>query len=436
MSSEFRVQSSELPSPFLLSMRERAGVRVLIALCIFHFASLNSHALDLHGFLQGNYSARITDDGPPQENGSDYLLSEERFQLKLSETSKDGSASLFLRTDFFHDGVDEESDIVVREGFIDYTKGNLDMRLGRQIVTWGTGDLLFINDVFPKDYEAFYSGRPLEYLKAPVDGLKIGLSSAISAEVIAIPTFEPNRFPGSDRFYLFDPFPSATERITEKPGDRLNDTELAARLYRYIGSYDVSLYAYKGFSRMPGMRADQAVTTVTTIYPELAVYGASVTGNVIGGIGNLEAGYYDSREDRDGADPTVENSKWKFMAGYRKEAGADLTVGVQYYMEVMDDYSDYKRTLPAGFPKDDRVRDYATLRITKMLLYQTLRLSFFGIYSPSDEDYLLNPEGVYKLTDELSLTIGGNVFGGKENHTQLGQLDRNDNIYANLRYEF
>src|SRR3990170_8509421 len=139
MSSEFRVQSSELPSPFLLSMRERAGVRVLIALCIFHFASLNSHALDLHGFLQGNYSARITDDGPPQENGSDYLLSEERFQLKLSETSKDGSASLFLRTDFFHDGVDEESDIVVREGFIDYTKGNLDMRLGRQIVTWGTG---------------------------------------------------------------------------------------------------------------------------------------------------------------------------------------------------------------------------------------------------------------------------------------------------------
>ena len=410
--------------------------RELLVIWFFCLFTTPAYAFDLHGFLQGNYSARVTDDGPPQEDGSDYLLSEERFQLKLSETSKDGSASFFLRTDFFHDGVDDESDMEVREGFIDYTKGNLDMRLGRQIVTWGTGDLLFINDVFPKDYEAFYSGRPLEYLKAPVDGLKVGLSSAISAEVVAIPTFEPNRLPGSDRFYLFDPFPSSVERVTEKPGKRLNDTELAVRVYRYIGSYDVSLYAYKGFSRMPGMRADQAMTTVTTFYPELAVYGASVTGNVIGGIGNLEAGDYDSREDRDGTDPTVENSKWKFMAGYRKEAGTDLTVGVQYYMEVMDDYSDYKSSLPAGFPKDDKVRDYVTLRLTQMLLYQTLRLSFFGMYSPSDEDYLLNPEGVYKLTDELSLTAGVNVFGGKENHTQLGQLDRNDNIYANLRYEF
>ncbi len=405
-----------------------------IAYCLSPIASF---ALDLHGFLQGNYSARVTDDGPPQEDGSDYLLSEERFQLKVSETSKDGSASLFLRTDFFHDGVDDESDMEVREGFIDYTKGNLDMRLGRQIVTWGTGDLLFINDVFPKDYEAFYSGRPLEYLKAPVDGLKVGISSDIaSAEIVAIPTFEANRLPGSDRFYLFNPFPSAVERVTEKPGSRLNDTELAARLYRYIGSYDVSLYAYKGFSRMPGMRADQAMTTVTTFYPELAVYGASVTGNVIGGIGNLEAGYYDSREDRGGDDPSIENSKWKFMAGYRREAGTDLTVGVQYYMEVMDDYSDYESSLPAGFPKEDRIRDYATLRITKMLLYQNLRLSIFTMYSPSDEDYLVNPEASYKLTDELSLSIGGNIFGGKENHTQLGQLDRNDNIYANLRYEF
>lgn len=399
-------------------------------------ASSPVYALDLHGFLQGNYSGRITDDGPPQENGSDYLLSEERLQLKLSETSKDGSASFFLRTDFFHDGVAEKSDLEVREGYIDYTKGRIDLRLGRQIITWGTGDLLFINDVFPKDYEAFYSGRPLEYLKAPVDGLKIGLSSAVSAEVVAIPTFEPNRLPGSDRFYLFDPFPSAAGRVTEKPGERLNDTEFAARLYRYIGSADISLYAYKGFSRMPGMRANQAMTTATTFYPELSVYGASITGNIISGIGNLEAGYYDSTDDRSGKDPAVENSKWKFMAGYRKEAGTDLTVGVQYYMEVMDDYSDYKGSLPAGFPKEDRIRDYATLRLTKMLLYQTLRLLLFTIYSPSDEDYLLNPEASYKLTDELSLTVGGNVFGGKDDFTPFGQLEKNDNMYANLRYEF
>ncbi|MEK7850921.1 MAG: hypothetical protein AAB275_03480, partial [Deltaproteobacteria bacterium] len=127
-------------------------------------ASSPVYALDLHGFLQGNYSARVTDDGPPQANGSDYLLSEERFQLKVSESSKDGSASFFLKTDFFHDGVDNNDDIEVREGYIDYTKGAIDLRVGRQIITWGTGDLMFINDIFPKNYNAFFSGRPMEYL--------------------------------------------------------------------------------------------------------------------------------------------------------------------------------------------------------------------------------------------------------------------------------
>lgn len=398
-----------------------------------------AYALDLHGFMQGNYSARVTGDGPPQKDGSDYILSEERFQLKASEASKDGNASFLLKTDFFHDGVDQRDDIEVREGYLDYTKGPLDLRLGRQIITWGTGDLLFINDIFPKDYRAFYSGRPMEYLKAPVDGLKLGLSSdMVSAELVHIATFEPNRLPASDRFYVFDPFPSITKRVKERPNRRYGDTELAARIYRYFGSTDLSIYAYKGFSRMPAVRADSITnpTTVTYFYPELAVYGASISGGALGGVGSLEAGYYDFRDDRSGTDPFVENPKWKFMAGYREEIGTDFTAGIQYYMEVMNEYGNYKDSLPVGMPKEERIRDYATLRLTKMLLYQTLRFSFFGMYSASDEDYLVNPEASYKLTDELSVTGGGNIFGGKENHTQLGQLDRNDNMYVNLRYEF
>jgi hypothetical protein len=397
----------------------------------------NCHALDLHGFLQGNYSVRVTGDPPPAEDGTDYILSDERLQLKLSESSKDGSASFLLKADFFHDGVEKDDDMEVREGYIDFTKGPIDLRLGRQVITWGTGDLLFINDIFPKDYRAFYSGRPLEYLKAPVDGLKIGLTSElVSAELVHIATFEPNRLPEADRFYVFDPFPSVASRTEERPDRRYGDTELAARVYRYFGSTDVSIYAYKGFSRMPGMRTDSSMATVTTFYPGLAVYGASISWNFAGGIGNVEAGYYDSRDDRSGTDPSIENSKWKFLAGFRKEIGSDFTAGVQYYAEVMDDYPEYKDSLPIGFPKDERIRDYVTLRLTKMLLYQTLGLSLFGIYSPSDEDYLINPEGLYKLTDELSLTVGGNIFGGKKDFTSFGQLDRNDNLYANLRYEF
>ena len=49
---------------------------------------------------------------------------------------------------------------------------NLDVKLGRQVLTWGTGDLLFLNDLFPKDWVSFFAGRDDEYLKAPSNTLR------------------------------------------------------------------------------------------------------------------------------------------------------------------------------------------------------------------------------------------------------------------------
>lgn len=33
----------------------------------------------------------------------------------------------------------------------------LDVKIGRMVSTWGTGDLVFINDMFPKDWQSFLS---------------------------------------------------------------------------------------------------------------------------------------------------------------------------------------------------------------------------------------------------------------------------------------
>ncbi|MBM2838357.1 MAG: hypothetical protein HW415_982 [Deltaproteobacteria bacterium] len=80
---------------------------ILFLLTVYgsRFTISTAYALDIHGFVQGNYAARVTGDDPVGQNGSDYLLSEERLQLELSERSKDGSASFFIKSDFFRDGV-------------------------------------------------------------------------------------------------------------------------------------------------------------------------------------------------------------------------------------------------------------------------------------------------------------------------------------------
>ncbi|NIM18808.1 MAG: hypothetical protein GTO51_00915 [Candidatus Latescibacteria bacterium] len=402
-------------------------------------AQFGDRNIEVHGYLLGNYAGRTTGLSPAGGRFSDFMLSEERLRLDIETWSEAVEAAARIRLDMFHDALGRDFDIDLREAYINYTAGPFDFTLGRQIVTWGVGDLIFINDVFPKDWESFFLGRPLEYLKFGVDGLRMRLSSGlVNADILAVPTFEPDNLPGSDRFFLFDPLAAISSRREQLPGRTFENTELAVRVYRYIWGFDVSGYAYKGFWRSPGMMTDDpaAPTEVMIFYPELFVYGFSAQGRAPGGVVSLEAGYYDSRDDSDGADPSIPNSQVRFLIGYQRQMWEDFNAGVQYHAERMQDHETYTASLPGGFPEQSEYRDTVTLRLTQLLKHQTLKLSFFGFYSPADTDYLLQPSITYKFADSFSTTIGGNIFGGKEETTFLGQFEKNDNTYLSALFTF
>jgi len=408
----------------------------LFLLFFFCCFSLFAHASDisLHGFLQGNYSLNTAHANP---DGGDFKLAEERLQLKL-DISKD-PFHLFVKADGWYDDIARNWDSELREGYVDYTTSNWDTRIGRQVITWGLGDLVFINDVFPKDYEAFFSGRPLEYLKKGVDGAKIGIYPGFASfELVAIPFFTPNTFPSRNRFWMFDPMPGVTDREKEKPAVSLDNTELAVRAYREIAGFDAAIYYYRGFFRQPSIIPDNPVipSKLTLFYPKLSEYGASLQGRALDGVLSLEAGYYDSREDRQGTDPMLPNSQTRFLVGYQRQLWEDFTIGIQYYAQYMHDYTAYKNSLPSGFPQEKRLQDLVSIRLTQFLMHQTLRLSWFSFWSPSDGDYLLNPEIKYNFSDHVWAAIGGMVFGNGEKWSQFGQFDKNDNVYFQLRYEF
>jgi hypothetical protein len=390
--------------------------------------------VSLHGFLQGNYSAAVAHSNP---DGGNFKLAEERLELKL-DASK-GPFHLFIKEDGWYDHIDKKWDSDLREGYVDYTAADWDARVGRQIITWGVGDLIFINDVFPKDYEAFFSGRPIGYLKKGVDGAKIGIyPDFASFEVVVIPFFTPNVYPSPGRFDVFDPMPGVTDREKVEPAVTLGDTEVAIRAYRSIAGFDASVYFYRGFSRQPSMMPDNPFMPekLTLFYPELSVYGASLQRSALDGVLSFEAGYYDSRQDRKGTNPVIPNSQTRFLLGYQRQMWEDFTVGVQYYGEYMHDYSAYVSSLPGGFPRQPRYYDLTSLRLTQLLKQQTLKLSFFGFYSPAVGEYFLNPEVRYSFTDHVWAAIGANVFGGGTESGEFGQFSKDDNTYVQLRYEF
>lgn len=395
--------------------------------------------VEIHGFLLGTYAGRTTGARPGSEEGGDFLLGEERLRLDLTAWPEAVEAALRFKGDVFHDALAGAVELDLREAYVDYTAGDFDFRLGRQIATWGVGDLLFINDVFPKDWVSFFSGRPLEYLKVGADGFRTRYSSTVAnVELHLIPFFEPDNLPTPDRFVLFDPFASVQTRDQERPPTTYPNTELALRVYRKIADIDVSLYAYRGFWRTPALKPDSftSPTRVSAFYPHLSVYGMSAQAGALRGVLSFETGYYQSRDDGGGGDPTIPNSQARVLVGYQRQLREDSNLTVQYYAEIMRDRAAYLESLPGGYAAQRAYRDVITLRLEQLLEHQTWKLSLMTFYSASDHDYLVQPQASHAFSDNLAATVGANIFGGRRDRSFFGQLDANDNVYLSVRFDF
>jgi len=405
--------------------------------------TINGKLPPIHGFLESDYGYKFKNDTTEKD---EYNLLEQRLQLKTRYYPKwflaDWDSEVFFRGDFT---VDEyfsgKTDFDLREFYTQFSpNGSTDVKIGRQVFTWGTGDYLFINDVFPKDYVSFFLGRDDEYLKAPSDGARVSFYNKLAnLDLVVIPFFQPNTIAKGDRLSFLDTFQKGiagtnSDRRLIEPPNQLNNTEYALRLHRTFNSYEAAVYYFYGFYEMP--RGYKNETNKELFYPPLNVYGASLRGPFLMGIGNIEIGYYDSRDDRKGDDRLIENSSFKLLTGYEKDMGNDFRIGVQYLYEEILDYDNYREALLVQDYRWDEYRHLLTLRLTKLLWAQTLHLGFFTFYSPSDEDTYLRPTVSYDVNDHLTTTLGANLIWGKDDSTEFGQMERDSNIYFRLRYSF
>ncbi|UCD64422.1 MAG: hypothetical protein JSW34_03025 [Candidatus Zixiibacteriota bacterium] len=396
--------------------------------------------VSLDGFLQGLYGARLDSHNP---TSTEQTASETRMQLRAEHFGDKGE--FFGRLDFFWDGADTaDYDWELREGYLKFRLGSsFDFKIGRQVLTWGTGDLIFINDVFAKDYRSFFVGRDDQYLKAPQNAIRAEYYHNIgSLAVVWTPRFEPNRLPTGRRLSYYSPM--AGDIVGTEMGDEfffdpplpeaeLKNGEVAARFQRRLGGFASAVYFYRGFYKNPlGMDLDNMVP----IYPRLNVYGASIRGAIWGGILWAEGGYFDSRDDRCGEKPNVPNSSITGMVGFERQVATDLTVNGQWQLDYMTDYDQFAAQQPEGVYVRDEVRHLLTSRITKRLNMETITLSGFLFYSPSDEDLYFRFSTEYKYTDEITLALGGNIFDGKYENTEFGQFALNDNVYVKVTYGF
>jgi len=398
---------------------------------------------NLSGFWDTRAGIRLRDD--PRQR--DTALAETRLQLSYQQRA--GPVVFRLTGDLLHDDVADSQRIRLergqgwldlREAFVDTPLGeDLDLRTGRQILTWGVGDLVFLNDLFPKDWNSFFAGRDVEYLKAPSDASKLSVYTAVAnADLVYTPRFDADRSLDNQRLSFFHPRSNDIigQNMTMdpiRPENWFDDDEWALRIYRTINSWEVAIYGYNGFWKSP-----QGFDPIAgqPAFPRLRSWGASLRGPLHTGILSAEAAWYDSMDDPMGQDPLVPNSQARFLVGYEQELVRNLTLGLQYYLERTLDFSALEENLPAGFSEPDRNRHLLTTRLTLLTHGQNVTWSLFGFVSPSDEDLYLRALWSWKYTDEWTVEAGFNWFEGHHEHTFFAQLETNSNAYLGIRFGF
>lgn len=419
-----------------------------LALTVVLWAALIASAVAqpiLGGFVEVNQGARIEKnealgDGDFGERA--YPRSEFRAQITARDDVDRGS--FFLRMDVVSDATaHQRSFIDLREAYLKvYLARWLDVKVGRQVATWGTGDLVFANDLFAKDWQAFFTGLDDAYLKPPQDLLRVSIYRRnVTAEIAVSPHFTPDNLPHGVRLSVFNPFAGQTVGAdlapsVIRPAKTARNGELFGRVFGYQNSTEWSLYGYKGFWPTPQGARMTSEMTGELYYPRLWSAGASIRRPVGSFLVHAEAVAYVSQDDPDGDDPMIANSQVRGFVGAEKSLGNDWTVSGQYFGEWMLDYDEYQAGVMPGGPAYDELRSTITMRVNKFLLDQNLQLMAFAYYGVSDRDWHVRPAVTYKVNDAVSWTVGGSLIGGDEPYTMFGQFRDNSNIFTRLRYSF
>jgi len=351
------------------------------------------------GFLEAGLGTRFDED--PLVDKRNTL---EELRWRIESEWRPGKVTVGVRADAIYDAIESKWDADFRDLTAAFSLGDtIDVKVGRQVQTWGTGDLVFLNDLFPKDFISFFAGRDDEYLKAPGNAARFTwYSDAINADFVWTPIFEPDIYLTGERFSFYSP--QAGENIAPsppfhapEPDESFSNGEFALRLYRTVESTEYAVYAYRGFFKQPP-------------FAEMNAYGASFRRPAGPGLFNIETSHYDSDTDQT-----------RFLLGYEWEAQPRFTVGLQYYLERNEAAKN---------------RYMLTNRLTYRAGMDKYTWSLFTFYSPSDDDYYFRPQFTYRHSDEWSLTAGANLLGGDEAHTFFGQLDDASNAYVRVRYHY
>lgn len=389
----------------------------------------NALRVQAKGFLDTYHAFRT-------EGKADWMASRTRVrgEVKLEK----GVASLFVSMNATYNAIlKDRTGMELREAYLAYAKGNLDLRLGRQIVVWGVADALRLTDcVSPFDYTEFLA-QDYDDIRMPVNALRAKYTwRAVTFEAIGIPVADFFILPTDQRNPWALSLPSATLPYTidmesGKPEKRLRNMEYGGRITVSLSGIDFSLSALRTWNKMPALSLafseDGKQLQVKGEYRRMTMLGADCSLPVGQFVLRTEAAcYFDEVQSRGVGKDVVCRNTYNILAGVDWYPGNDWNFSAQYCHKYtagnLDGLSVYRN---AGL---------ATARISKELLRNMLKLSTFAYIDVANGGVFNRFSASYALNDQIELTAGYDFFHADKGKFQM--YDRNSEIWAKMKYSF
>ncbi|MCK5760843.1 MAG: hypothetical protein KAH33_06085, partial [Candidatus Delongbacteria bacterium] len=330
----------------------------------------------------------------------------------------------------------------LRELYLDIFFDTMDIRIGKQQVIWGKADGVFITDIIsPKDLTEFLL-PDFDEIRLGVTGLKLDYSIGDSTfEIVWLPIFTPTIIPEvgsiwrvSKKFVspngteIIPTFDHSKEDITAS----LENSEVFGK-FSYMNSFaDLEFmagYAWDDDFAMHANLDTLGTLTITPEYHRLGIVGGSFN-KVVGpfvfkGEGAYYSGKYFSTTEMADPDKVTQKDYINYLIGVDYSLfGVNLFA--QFMQKIILDYDDAL--------VNDKTENMVTFLASDDYINDTLNLQVFLYYDFVESDALIKPKVTYDLNDGFEIGIGANIFTGYEG--VFGQYDKNDMLFAKLKYSF
>ena len=340
----------------------------------------------MKGFLDTYHAART-------EGKADWMASRTRARGEM--TLEKGPASLFLSVNATYNALlNDRTGIELREAYLSYAKGNVDLRVGRQIIVWGVADALCIPvstfGIVPTDPRNPWALRPT----ATSQPYTIDLESG-------------------------------------KPAKRLANMEFGGRLCLNLSGLDLSLSGLRTWNKMPVVATrlgdDGHSLRIDGQYRRMTMLGADCSlpiGRFV--LRGETACYFDEVQGAIMGKEASRRDVLHALLGIDWFPGNDWNVSAQYahrHLTGRLDHADAHRN--SGL---------ATARIGKELLRNTLKLSTFAYIDVTNSSVFNRFSAAYALNDQIELTVGYDFFHADKGTFALYR--HNSEAWAKVKYSF